>query len=122
VLQTSATGLRQGKSLLIFPEGERSLDGRLLEFRKGIGILACELMVPVVPAWIERTYEVLPVGARRPRPHPIALKIGRPFSITGDQIEGWKKEGVDPYEAATRLIQEQVLKLANQAPEVGNVS
>jgi long-chain acyl-CoA synthetase len=122
VLQTSATGLRHGKSLLIFPEGERSLDGRLLEFRKGIGILACELTVPVVPAWIEGTYQVLPVGARWPRLHSVALQIGKPFSITEDQIEDWKKEGVDPYEAATRLIQEHVLKLANQAPEVGNVS
>jgi len=115
VLQTAATGLRQGKSLLIFPEGERSIDGRLLEFRKGIGILACELTVPVVPAWIEGTYQVLPVGARWPRRHSIALKIGRPFTITEEQIGGWKKEEVDPYEAAARLIQEHVLKLANQA-------
>ncbi|UCE62633.1 MAG: AMP-binding protein [Nitrospirota bacterium] len=113
VLQTSATGLRQGKSLLIFPEGERSIDGRLLEFRKGIGILACELTVPIVPAWIEGTYKVLPVGARWPRLHHVAFQIGEPFSITHDQIEGWKKEGVDPYEAATRLIQKQVLDLAN---------
>ena len=121
-LQTSATGLRQGKSLLIFPEGERSLDGRLLEFRKGVGILACELTVPIVPAWIEGTYQVLPVGARWPRPNPVTLNIGKPFSIRPDQIEGWKQKGVDPYEAATRLIQEQVLQLAIQAPEKVNVS
>ncbi|MDX1411187.1 MAG: AMP-binding protein [Nitrospirales bacterium] len=111
-LQTSATGLGQGKALLIFPEGERSLDGRLLEFRKGVGILACELTVPVVPAWIEGTYQVLPVGARWPRRHPVSLKIGKPFTITANQIEGWNQDEVDSYEAATRLIQEQVLKLA----------
>ena len=113
VLQTSAMGLRQGKSLLIFPEGERSIDGRLLEFRRGIGILACELKIPVVPVWIEGTYQILPVGARWPHLHPIALEIGRPFSITEEQIGGWKKGGKDPYEAATRLIQKQVLRLAN---------
>ena len=115
VLQTSAAVLRQGKVLLIFPEGERSIDGGLLEFRKGVGILACELTVPVVPAWIEGTYQVLPVGARWPRPHPVSLRFGKPFSITANRIEEWKKEGVDPYAAAASLIQEQVLKLANQA-------
>ena len=111
-LQTSATGLRQGKSLLIFPEGERSIDGRLLEFRKGVGILACELTVPIVPAWIEGTYQVLPVGARWPRRYPVSLKFGKSFTITANQIEDWKQKEVDSYDAATRLIQEQVLKLA----------
>ncbi len=111
-LQTSATGLGQGKGLLIFPEGERSLDGRVLEFRKGVGILACELKVPVVPAWIEGTYQVLPVGARWPHRHPVSLKIGKSFTITANQIEGWNQKEVDSYEAATHFIQEEVLKLA----------
>ena len=114
VLQTSADGLRKGKNLLIFPEGERSIDGRPLEFRKGIGILACELEVPIVPVWIEGTYQVLPVGARWPRLHPIKLEFGQPFSITEEQIERWKNEEIDPYEAATSLIQEQVLTLAKR--------
>ena len=111
VLQTSATVLKQSKSLLIFPEGERSLDGRLLEFRKGVGILACEIPVPVVPAWIDGTYEVLPVGSRWPRPHPVSLRFGKPFLITACQIEEWKKEGRDPYEFAANFIQEQVIQL-----------
>ena len=123
VIQTAATVLRQGRDLLIFPEGERSIDGRLLPFRKGIGILACELAVPVVPAWIEGTYQVLPVGGRWPRRHPVAMHFGMPFTITADRIELWKKEGVDTYDAAARLIQEHVRTLAHTTPaEVNGAS
>ena len=79
--------------------------------------MACELGVPVVPVWIEGTFQVLPVGARWPHLHPITLQIGRPFTITKDQIEDWKQEGVDPYEAATDLIQKQVLELGKPSPD-----
>ena len=122
VFQTAATVLRQGKALLMFPEGERSIDGRLLPFRKGIGILACELAIPVVPVWIEGTYKVLPVGARWPRRHPIAIWIGKPLSITADRIHLWRQARVDPYEGAAGFIQEQVAALANKGPEEVNVT
>ena len=116
-LQISAAVLRRDKSLLIFPEGERSINGRLLPFRKGIGILACELRVPVVPVLIEGTFQVLPVGAAWPRRHPISLEFGEPFTITSDLSERWKQEGMDPYDAAAGLAQEHVRRLANKAAD-----
>lgn len=114
LLQISSSVLRHGKSLLIFPEGERSIDGQLLPFRKGIGILACETEVPVVPVWIDGTYQVLPAGKRWPRRHPITLQFGNPCRISPDLRERWKREGADVYPAATQMIREQVVELGKR--------
>ena len=117
VLQTASTVLRQGKGLLIFPEGERSIDGHLLPFRNGIGILACELGIPIVPAWLEGTYQVLPVGAHWPRRYPISLWLGTPLTITQDMIGEWKSQGVDPYDTAAHRIREAVSNLAQKSQQ-----
>jgi long-chain acyl-CoA synthetase len=78
-LELSATALRRGGSLVIFPEGGRSPDGKLMEFRPGIGILALTLGVPVVPAHIAGTHRVLPRGAARPGRGTIAVRFGAPL-------------------------------------------
>lgn len=59
-MQAGAFGLRHGKLLVLFPEGERSIDGELKKFRKGAAILASHLQVPVIPAALEGLYEVWP--------------------------------------------------------------
>jgi long-chain acyl-CoA synthetase len=51
--------LKKKKALCLFPEGGRTFDGKLLPFKKGVGILSKELHVPLVPTLIERTFEVL---------------------------------------------------------------
>jgi long-chain acyl-CoA synthetase len=67
-LKLSSYVLRNGNSLLIFPEGGRTFDGNVMRFKKGVGILAQKLGVPVVPARIEGTYEIWPRGAAGRRP------------------------------------------------------
>ena len=65
-MQAGATGLRLGKVLMLFPEGERSIDGELKKFRKGASILAAHLDVPIVPVAIDGLSELLaprPVGS-----------------------------------------------------------
>ncbi|MCI0356816.1 MAG: 1-acyl-sn-glycerol-3-phosphate acyltransferase [Acidobacteria bacterium] len=66
----SAAGevLRSGVSMMIFPEGTRSPDGRLLPFKKGPFYLAMETGVPVVPMTILGTYEIMPKGSFAIRP------------------------------------------------------
>lgn len=66
-LQKMAAILSRGKNLIIFPEGTRSADGQLGEFKKTFAILAHELNVPVVPVAINGAYRALPVGAKFPR-------------------------------------------------------
>ncbi|MCF7849137.1 MAG: 1-acyl-sn-glycerol-3-phosphate acyltransferase, partial [Kiritimatiellales bacterium] len=68
-IQKLAHVLQGGKSIMIFPEGTRSPDGVLGEFKKTFAILSCELDVPVVPVVINGAYEVLPRGSRLPRLH-----------------------------------------------------
>ncbi|MGH9602522.1 MAG: lysophospholipid acyltransferase family protein [Terriglobales bacterium] len=65
IASLSAAGevLRSGISMMIFPEGTRSPDGRLLPFKKGSFYLAIETGVPVVPMTILGTYEIMPKGS-----------------------------------------------------------
>ena len=65
-LQIGALGLRNGKVLLVFPEGTRTIDGRLGEFKKGSAILACELGVPVVPVGLKGAYRDVASGRQFP--------------------------------------------------------
>jgi len=71
--ETSLAGLRMvksilsgGESVLIFPEGTRSRTGQLQEFKPGVGLIAQELGVPVVPAYIQGTHRAMPVGKALP--------------------------------------------------------
>ncbi len=62
-----AEGLKQGKNIVIFPEGTRTRTGQLGVFKKTYAILATELNVPIVPAVIKGSFEALPKGARIPK-------------------------------------------------------
>lgn len=111
VLKASVALLRNGKSLLIFPEGERSLDGQLLPFKKGLGVLACELHIPIIPVKIEGSFEVWPPDAKTPQRHPISLTFGQNLRITPSMIETWTTKGEDPPVVATQLIRDAVASL-----------
>ncbi|MBF0344948.1 MAG: AMP-binding protein [Nitrospirae bacterium] len=78
-LTLSAYLLRKRYSLCIFPEGGRSLDGRLSQFKKGVGTLAIECNVPLVPLYIDGAYEALPRGAYMLRKSKITVTVGTPL-------------------------------------------
>lgn len=74
----------RGGCPLVFPEGERSTDGGMLPFSRGVGVLARDLHLPVVPCGIAGPLGVLPRGARWPRsvwvrPAPVAVRFGDPL-------------------------------------------
>lgn len=70
--------LKRGKNIVIFPEGARTRDGSLLEFKKGFAILSKELNIPVVPVVIKGAFESLPINKTFPKPHKIKLKFLEP--------------------------------------------
>jgi long-chain acyl-CoA synthetase len=75
----------RGGCPLVFPEGERSTDGGMLPFSRGVAILARDLHLPVVPCAAAGLLAVLPKGARRPRRFwrrraPVAIRFGDPIS------------------------------------------
>ncbi len=67
-----------GWSILVYPEGTRSLTGALQPFRAGSGLLAAGLRVPVVPIAVAGTHELLPKGSLLPRRGPVTVRIGPP--------------------------------------------
>ncbi|MEM6448476.1 MAG: lysophospholipid acyltransferase family protein [Cyanobacteria bacterium P01_D01_bin.123] len=67
----------KGDILLVFPEGTRSLSGTLQLFKPGLGLLAVQLGVPIVPAYIQGTFQALPKGTSIPRLYPIQVRFGK---------------------------------------------
>lgn len=86
--ETSLAGLRMVKailsnqeSVLIFPEGTRSRGGDIQLFKPGLGLIAWELKVPIVPVLVRGTFGALPVGRIVPQRMPIRVEFGEPISM-----------------------------------------
>jgi long-chain acyl-CoA synthetase len=91
-MQAGAFGLRHGKILVLFPEGERSIDGTVKRFKKGAPILARHLGVPVVPVALHGSYEIWPRNRAfdwsRLLPwsgHRVAIEFGEPIRFGEDE-------------------------------------
>jgi long-chain acyl-CoA synthetase len=79
-MRAGAAGLRAGKILNIYPEGQRSFDGKLHEFKKGAAILASELNLPIVPVALEGPYRIWPRQSWRIRFAKVKIRFGQPIS------------------------------------------
>ncbi|HEY3194215.1 MAG TPA: lysophospholipid acyltransferase family protein [Candidatus Dormibacteraeota bacterium] len=78
-LETLKQLLRQRWSVVIFPEGRLSLTGAIGTFRKGAAVLAIDAGAPIVPAYIDGMFEVLPRFRRRPQPGAVVVTFGEPL-------------------------------------------
>jgi len=78
-MRAGAFGLRQGRSLILYPEGERSIDGTPKTFKKGAAILSIHLQVPIVPVAIEGFYEVWPRNKSFQGFKPLKIVFGDPI-------------------------------------------
>ena len=105
-MKAGAAGLRQGRILCIFPEGGRTFDGELAEFKKGAAILARELSVPLVPTAITGAYEVWPRGSGRIRPRKVRVAFGEAFMPA-------ECSSADPYQEDTARLHKAVSRLYN---------
>jgi len=110
-MQASSYVLKNDKMVCIFPEGQRTIDGDVKEFKKGVGILAKELNIPLVPVLITGSYESWPRTKLLPRLYPIKITFGRPFDFNELEKEGLKSGAKDEYEAIAFGIREEVIKL-----------
>jgi 1-acyl-sn-glycerol-3-phosphate acyltransferase len=110
VLHDSSMLLKSGWNLLIYPEGTRSREGGLQEFKPGIGFLAIETHTPVVPMHVRGSHRIMPKGRGYPLPAPVRVRIGRP--LTPARGEGSR--------VFTRRIESAVRALASghKDPEV----
>jgi 1-acyl-sn-glycerol-3-phosphate acyltransferase len=73
----------EGAALVVFPEGTRSPDGRLLPFKKGPFVLAAESGIDIVPVAVCGSRDVFPKGGWRVRPGRIIVRVGPPVPVAG---------------------------------------
>jgi long-chain acyl-CoA synthetase len=100
-MKAGAFGLTHGRILVLFPEGERSIDGTVKRFKKGAPILSRHLNVPIVPVAIRGVFELWPRNRsfnwRLLRPwsrHVVRVRFGPPMLVA---------EGTTPADGATAL-------------------
>lgn len=111
-MKAGAFGLAHGRILVLFPEGERSMDGTVKKFKKGAPILAQHMRVPIVPVAITGAYEIWPRNRRidwsRVWPwsgHRVTITIGEPMTFA---------DGAD-YTDSTNRLRERVDELWRRA-------
>ncbi|MEW6417921.1 MAG: lysophospholipid acyltransferase family protein [Nitrospirota bacterium] len=81
IIKEAIKKLKQGELIVMFPEGSRSVDGNILDAKRGVGAIAAISRMPVVPTLIKGTERALPVGARFLRPARITVIFGNPIVI-----------------------------------------
>ncbi len=82
-LDEAAEKIRQGRSVMTFPEGTRSKDGRMKPFKAGTFFLAIKSGAPIVPVTVIGTAEIMPRRSLRVRPGRVILVIDQPIDVSG---------------------------------------
>jgi long-chain acyl-CoA synthetase len=121
-LQAGAYGLKKGKILVLFPEGERSIDGEVKKFKKGAAILASHLEVPIVPVGFDGVFPVwprnrafswrafLPWNGTRVRLH-----FGKALRPLAPSEDGVSQAAIEArYAAATEQLRRTVMQLKSE--------
>jgi long-chain acyl-CoA synthetase len=95
----------RGHSIVVFPEGRRTQDGRMSPFQAGVGLLARNLQLPIVPVRIDGLFELKQTGRKFSRPGSVTVSIGRalrfdpqtdPATIAHDLENRMRELGDDP--------------------------
>lgn len=111
-LETALSVLRDGEAFGIFPEGTRSVDGRLYRGHIGVAWLALSSGAPVVPVALHGTDRVHPVGKRVPRPHRIRVRFGAPLDFTS--LGSAAAESAKQRRAVTDEVMRSIAALSEQ--------
>lgn len=79
--------LKNGVSVVVFPEGQRTRDGKVGKFKRGAFQIAKDLEFPILPITIAGGDKVLPYKTKFPKPRTILLKIHQPVNFTPNNID-----------------------------------
>jgi long-chain acyl-CoA synthetase len=115
-LRLCKRALEENYALLIFPEGTRSTNGELQPFKLGVGILARELGVPIVPARIDGAFDALPKGKSMPRPARIRVTFGKPIAASVHARGAGVADGsaYEDYKATVEAVRDAIEAMRTQ--------
>ncbi|MBI97487.1 MAG: 1-acyl-sn-glycerol-3-phosphate acyltransferase [Verrucomicrobiales bacterium] len=98
-----------GRAIIIYPEGTRSTDGEIASLKKGPAMIATELDIPIVPAYVHGTFDSLPKFGKVPKPRRITVHFGE--AIHPGRIAESEEAGRLIYTDVTNTLTERILKL-----------
>jgi long-chain acyl-CoA synthetase len=102
------------RPLLVFPEGTRSESGQLQPFKTGVGLLAYELDVPVVPLHIAGTQQALPRGTHKPERHPLRLLFGEALETAPFKDRNGSLNPYEGYREIAEALKRQIEALGRK--------
>ncbi len=124
--EASLAGLRMvksilagGESALIFPEGTRSRSGGIQPFKPGLGLLAWELGVPIVPVRISGTHDALPAGRTLPKRGKVTVTFGTPVTMDSYREAGESLPHDILYRTIASDVRKTIIELGNGAATGG---
>jgi long-chain acyl-CoA synthetase len=115
-MRAGVAGLRAGKILNLYPEGQRSFDGVLQEFKKGAAILALELDVPIVPVALDGLYRVWPRRVWRLHLAKVKISFGEPINVWEVAPPGTDREAI--YEAVTGKLKGDIQRMLDEMRQI----
>jgi 1-acyl-sn-glycerol-3-phosphate acyltransferase len=101
--------LKAGEGTLVFPEGERTLDGRLRPALPGLGFVIAKTLAPVVPMRIFGAREAWPRGSSRVRFRPITVVVGEPIYFTAADLQ---PPGKEVYQRLSQRVMDAIAALS----------
>ncbi|MBF8269564.1 MAG: PlsC protein [Gammaproteobacteria bacterium] len=107
------------RNIIIYPEGTRSLTGQMANFKKGPAMIATELGIPIVPAYIDGTFAAMRKGSKFIKPHQIRVHIGEainPRTYTDQADTGTHKH---IYDQITEDLERSIRQLLQQSSTPG---
>tara|TARA_B100001123_G_scaffold440878_1_gene580920 strand:- start:1006 stop:1764 length:759 start_codon:yes stop_codon:yes gene_type:complete len=98
-----------GRAIIIYPEGTRSMDGEMAPLKKGPAMIATELSLPIVPAYIHGTFASLPKNGKIPKPRRIHVHFGEP--VDPERMADDEEPGRLIYTQVTNELTSRITKL-----------
>lgn len=71
----------EGNILILFPEGSRSVTGEMSSFKAGVGCLVAGTPIPVIPCYLQGTFDAWPKGTWFPKPQSVTVRVGKPLTF-----------------------------------------
>ena len=97
--------VRAGNATVIFPEGSRTLDGKLLPALPGLGLVIAKTLAPVVPMRIFGAHAAFPRGGKLRLFRPITVVVGEPMRFTKADLVG---EGREMYQRLSEAVMKRI--------------